>query len=206
MTLAQRRPSAYREATRRDAMAAAGPTLSGSRGRRALDRRGVRDDKNPAVAHKVHLREPSACQICGSVYLRKTWRHDHPVTRQLMDEAQWTECPACKQARREEGFGKVILRGSYLDEHEDAIRRRIAHVADRAEFTQPLHRIAAIGRERDGLEVITTSQKLAHRIAHELHKAFHGETRYSWSDRDGALLAIWERGAETNGSVGRRRR
>jgi hypothetical protein len=42
------------------------------------------------------------------------------------------------------------------------------------------------------LEVLTTSQKLAHRIVHELRKAFRGRARYAWS-ADGSLLATWER-------------
>jgi hypothetical protein len=40
--------------------------------------------------------------------------------------------------------------------------------------------------------VLTTSQKLAHRIARELQKAFGGRARYTWSDQDGALTAIWQ--------------
>ena len=38
--------------------------------------------------------------------------------------------------------------------------------------------------------MITTSQKLAHRIVHELNKLFRGATSYSWGD-DGTLLATW---------------
>jgi hypothetical protein len=41
------------------------------------------------------------------------------------------------------------------------------------------------------MEVLTTSQKLAHRLAHELEKAFGGRTHYAWSDRDGRLVANW---------------
>jgi hypothetical protein len=40
--------------------------------------------------------------------------------------------------------------------------------------------------------VLTTSQKLAHRIVRELNKAFHGHAKYSWSDNDGSLYARWE--------------
>ena len=43
------------------------------------------------------------------------------------------------------------------------------------------------------LEVLTTSQKLAHRIVHELRKAFRGRAYYIWSADDGSLLATWER-------------
>ncbi len=42
------------------------------------------------------------------------------------------------------------------------------------------------------LQVITTSQKLAHRIVHELNKLFRaGVATYSWRD-DGTLFATWE--------------
>ena len=43
---------------------------------------------------------------------------------------------------------------------------------------------------RDTLEVLTTSQKLAHRIAREVENSFNGQAHYSWSDDDGASLAI----------------
>jgi len=44
------------------------------------------------------------------------------------------------------------------------------------------------------LEILTTSQKLAHRIAHELAKAFGGRAKYQWGRADGeaGLLATWQ--------------
>ncbi|MBV8356385.1 MAG: hypothetical protein JO189_00400, partial [Deltaproteobacteria bacterium] len=50
--------------------------------------------------------------------------------------------------------------------------------------------------------VLTTSQKLAHRLAHELKKAFGGRVTYNWSD-DGTLLAHWN--YETQKGASRRR-
>ncbi|MGB8413282.1 MAG: hypothetical protein WCE23_10700, partial [Candidatus Binatus sp.] len=73
-----------------------------------------------------------------------------------------------------------------------AIRSRIANVERRAEFTQPERRIVSSKWDGATLEVLTTSQKLAHRIARELQKAFGGRARYTWSDQDGALTAVWE--------------
>jgi hypothetical protein len=86
----------------------------------------------------------------------------------------------------------VIVRGRYALAHEEAIRRRLANVAARAARTQPERRISTIDRHDDMLEVITTSQKLAHRMVHELRKLFRGRATYAWSD-DGTLLATWER-------------
>lgn len=42
-------------------------------------------------------------------------------------------------------------------------------------------------------EVLTTSQKLAHRIARELNRSFAGQVTNDWSDRDGELYAAWQR-------------
>jgi len=42
------------------------------------------------------------------------------------------------------------------------------------------------------LEILTTSQKLAHRIAHELAKAFGGRAKYQWADGEPGLLATWQ--------------
>lgn len=161
---------------------------------RALNRRGSRSEKSPPSPRPVRI-TPGAtvCKQCGAVFARKTWRRDHRVTLAFLDNASWRSCPACEQSGTAEGFGRIILRGAFVGPNEDTIRRRIENVAERASFTQPQRRITSISQERDGLEVITTSQKLAHRIVHELKKTFRGRASYAWSDRDGTLSATWER-------------
>jgi hypothetical protein len=78
------------------------------------------------------------------------------------------------------------------------IRRRIAHVAARARVTQPERRLVSIRPDGEGLEVRTTSEKLAHRIVREIEKAFGGLSAYVWSHRDRTLLVVWRGG--TSGS------
>jgi len=90
----------------------------------------------------------------------------------------------------------VLAVGTYIAEHAVEIRRRLENVAARARYTQPERRIVAITARGPALEILTSSQKLAHRIAHELKKAFRGTVSYAWSDRDGRLLAVWHRDAE----------
>jgi hypothetical protein len=74
----------------------------------------------------------------------------------------------------------------------EAVSARIANVERRAQFTQPERRIVSTNWDGKTLEVLTTSQKLAHRIAREVEKAFGGSTQFSWSDDDGSLLATVE--------------
>ena len=101
-------------------------------------------------------------------------------------------CPACEQAKRKEGQGRILVRGRFALAHEDDIRARIRNVAARAGYTQPQRRVVSVDREGDALEVLTTSQKLAHRIVIELKKVFRGRATFDWSD-DGTLLATWRR-------------
>lgn len=163
---------------------------------RSLNRSFVRDDKSPQVVRKTaNPKEPTVCARCGAVFLHKTWRHNHRLTDDLLERRQWGFCPACDQVSRLEGQGRLIIRGDGLAPNRRLIRTRIENVAGRAMATQPERRIVSIdmieSKDERALEVLTTSQKLTHRIAHELKKLFGGRTAYHWSD-DGTLFAIWE--------------
>ena len=163
---------------------------------RSLNRSSVRDDKSPQVVRKTaQPKEPTVCARCGAVFLHRTWRHNHRLTDELLERRQWGFCPACDQISRLEGQGRLIIRGSGLASNLALIRTRIQNVANRAITTQPERRIVSIdtieSKDEQALEVLTTSQKLTHRIAHELKKFLGGRTAYNWSD-DGTLYAIWE--------------
>ncbi len=165
----------------------------GRSGIRALNRRSTSTGRlKPAEVRTGRGDEPVLCERCGATFAKRIWRRtpaERPPGVQLA-AVEWRTCPACMQVEHEEWLGRVVLRGPLSTEQEAAIRKRMRNVAARAEFTQPERRIVSIERVRDKLEVLTTSQKLAHRIGHELQKAFGGRTRYAWLD-DGALEARW---------------
>lgn len=162
---------------------------------RSLNRAMTRDDKSPRVVRKTAQPiEPTICARCGALYLRKTWRHDHKLTDEMLERRHWGFCPACEQVSDLEAQGRLIIRGAGASARRDLIRRRIENAARYGMKTQPERRIVSIDKiESDGeaLEVLTTSQKLTHRIAHELKKLFGGRTSYNWSD-DGTLYATWD--------------
>lgn len=159
---------------------------------RSLVRRGSKSDRGPAVARRtMMLRGTTMCERCGAVYRTKQWHR--PTSAQLQWPAGlgWTTCPACRQVREGEYYGKVIIRGEAAERDEAAIRRRLEHIAERAQWTQPLRRIISVERHGRDLEVLTTSQKLAHRIVRSLVGAFGGAADYGWSESDGELRATW---------------
>jgi hypothetical protein len=159
------------------------------------DRVGRRSGKQPprAVRPRGKLLDPTVCERCGVVFTRKKWQALAAPPAALLRKAAWGICPACRRVRGHEGLGRVLLEGTFVTPNARAIRARIANVAARAAFTDPERRLVSIERVEGGLEVITTSQELAHRIARELTKAFRGRATYAWSDKDGSLFARWLR-------------
>ena len=136
---------------------------------------------------------PAACERCGAIFARRVWRRGSTATHERLAGARWTVCPACKQIGAQSGFGRIRIRGEAARTQEALIRRRIATVAERAAASQPERRIVSCGWDGDELEVLTTSQKLAHRVVHELKKVLGGKPTYRWSD-DRSLSVIWEPG------------
>lgn len=159
-----------------------------------LNQRGARSDRSPRVTAKgATFKEPTVCGRCGAVYFHKAWRRGRRI--ELLRHASWDVCPACRQIERGEFYGQVVIRALHSSAEQDEILRRVANVARRAEFTQPERKIVEIRRQAESLEVRTTSQKLAHRIVHELQKAFGGRGHFEWSHGDGRLLAVWDASA-----------
>ena len=137
------------------------------------------------------LGEPSACDRCGALFQRRVWRRSGPISPALLARVQWVTCPACVQEGGSTYMGRVRIEGEQLATHEDLIRRRIENVGARAAATQPERRVLSVDRVDGGLEVLTTSQKVAHRLVHELKKVLAGKATYEWSD-DGSLFATWK--------------
>jgi NMD protein affecting ribosome stability and mRNA decay len=154
---------------------------------RSLNRRGSQSDKTPPVARKLKFSDPSICQRCGAVYTQKTWRRGRRLTGEAAAKAKWVSCPGCAQVAAGEYYGQVLIDVDNAD--RDAVLGRIRNVERRAMITQPERRIVATNWSGQTLDVLTTSQKLAHRIACEIEKAFGGVVHFSWSDEEGSLLA-----------------
>lgn len=155
--------------------------------------RRTRSHQTPVATSREAFQELTGCDKCGVVYAHKTWRRSAGRSlRALEAGGTWGRCPACRERQSEAAAGTVLMRSASLDHLEAALRRRIAHVAERAAFTQPERRLVELRRLPDALQALTTSQELAHRIAREVEKAFGGRTTYSWSDGDGHLLARWD--------------
>ena len=160
--------------------------------RRALVRRGTEDGRVMPIDRAAGApADETLCERCGAVYRRKAWRREKAGALRASGRLAWSVCPACVQVEVGQYFGRVLVRCPRDAGATEAWIRRIESVGRREALRQPERRIVSIDRLGTGLEVLTTSQKLAHRIARALCAAFGGHATYTWSDRDGELLAAW---------------
>lgn len=165
--------------------------------------RGARTNRKPPVVLRTRVsREPTMCERCSAVYRDGTWRAGERTRRTSVIGVGWTLCPACAQVEDQEYFGRVLVPRALEPDVELEVRRRIWNVEKRARYTQPERRLVRIERVPRGLEILTTSQKLAHRIAHELEKAFGGRARYTWTDPEQVLEASWDPHARSKSNRG----
>jgi hypothetical protein len=163
--------------------------------------RAEQSGRPPVARRPLPSGGPLRCERCNAVYENKTWRTRRASTAVPVG-VTWTLCPACSQQAQGEYFGRVSIPAQLPEDMEIAVRRRVWNVERRARHTQPERRLVGMERTRQGLEILTTSQKLAHRIARELEKAFGGRARYAWADRERELDATWipANGADTQGT------
>ena len=168
------------------------PPIVDRRRRRALVRRGTDDGQVMPIDRAAGApTDRTLCERCGAVYRRKIWRRKKAGDLRPAGRLAWGVCPACVQVEVGQYFGRVLIRGLRDPGAAREVVRRIENVGRRAALRQPERRIVSIDRLGEGIEVLTTSQKLAHRIARSLYAAFGGRVTYAWSDRDGELFAAW---------------
>ena len=140
----------------------------------------------------------SVCPECHAICRNKRWSLDErefaAMTGGKGGAFAERRCPACRKIA--DGFvaGLVTLRGAYFREHREEILNLIRNAEKRAMGFNPLARIIRLTESEDGLEVLTTVEKLAQRIGREIHKACRGTVEYKWSEDSKLLRVHWARG------------
>lgn len=140
------------------------------------------------------MKEPSICAICEAVYRNRRWVAASESAQQKERSAANTICPACKQSRSGEPGGFVFVDGTYFTNHQDEIENLLRNEAKRAAEDNVLARIIDWTRG-DGHELTlkTTTEHLAQRLGHALHKAFHGKVNYDFSHENKLVRVNWLR-------------
>ena len=156
---------------------------------RALNRSGTKSQRGSPAAPRKNPPEGAFCERCGNRFHHRHWSVPEP--RERPARASWTVCPACRLVATHEFYGRVLIRGAEAMRKRDAIRALVENLTARGRVAKPQSRLVSLSQEMDGLEVLTTSQKLAHRIVNALLRAFGGKAHFAWASRDGELTATW---------------
>ena len=138
---------------------------------------------------------PRICQGCGAVYAKRRWTVGTPPPRRTSQAIATPQvlCAACRMAALGQFGGEVRLSGGFLAGHRPEIERLIRNEGRRAAEDNPLARITRLDRTADGLTVRTTTEHLAKRLGHALHKALHGHVHYQFSHENKFAHVTWSR-------------
>jgi len=144
---------------------------------------------------KMGNSETTVCKRCHAIYYNKRWYLDEELYKRkasLKDTVRIL-CPACLKIKDRFPGGVVTLTGDFLHEHKEEIMNLIRNEEERARGFNPLERIMEVTKKNKGMEITTTNEKLAQRIARSLERAYQGSVEYKWSSGTKLLRAEWER-------------
>ncbi len=144
--------------------------------------------------------EAAACVKCGAIYHKKRWTLPEDAPQAVLAKVSASvTCPGCIKVRDKFAEGFVTIQGSFLKAHKDEIIRLLRNKEAISRHTNPLERIIEIKRSGQGIEVTTTTEKLAQRLGAMLHKTFAGECVYKWSDDVKLARVVWTRQEAASG-------
>lgn len=183
--------------------------------------KGLRPSKKKAIdtevdpyMSEVKPNEAATCVKCGAIYHKKRWTLPEDAAQAVLAKANTmastrgstrvsasVTCPGCRKVRDKFAEGFVTIQGSFIKAHQNEIIRLLRNKESLVRHTNPLARIIEIKRSGSGIEVTTTTEKLAQRLGAMLHKTFAGECEYKWSDDVKLARVVWTR--QERASIGK---
>lgn len=141
---------------------------------------------------------PRVCSACGALYRNRRWTIDGDVATLLRrppsDRPALVVCPACVAKAAGQFAGEVRISGAFVAAHHDEVTTLLRTESDRAAVDNPLARVVSMESSAPGHIVVrTTTEHLAQRLGHALHKAFDGDVRYGFSHENKFAHVTWTR-------------
>lgn len=136
-----------------------------------------------------------ACRHCGAVYLKRRWiPGTDPRAAIAAAAATPTLCRACSMEAQGLVGGYLTARGSFFVAHRAEIERLLRKECSREMEDNPLGRILEWDRAvPDVLTLSTSTEHLAMRLGHALHKAFKGTVQFGFSHENKFARVTWAR-------------
>lgn len=132
--------------------------------------------------------QDARCPECGVVFRRGRWSWGRPSK-----DAIATTCPAC--LRIHDGFpgGYVTLKGPFVQDHREELRRLVEASEAQEKRQHPLERLMEISERAGSLEVTTTGNHLARAIGSALQEAYDGNLKMRYQSDENLVRATWTR-------------
>ncbi len=127
------------------------------------------------------------CTSCGVQYRGGKFEWYHGGIAGLKEII----CPACKRSETRAIGAVTSLHGEFLIKHKADILRLVRETEIIERALHPLQRIIEIDEQGAGIQIATTYEQLARRIAERIHSACGGSLQSSRSPGDGLLHMDW---------------
>lgn len=129
---------------------------------------------------------PSVCPICRLVFAEGRWqRGDAPAG------ANEEICPACRRIKENFPAGWLTVEGPWAMEHREEVLRTARNFAERMEEEHPLQRMIGIDESPEKMTISTTDIHLAQGIGRALHRAYHGNLHFTFTENEYVVRVNW---------------
>lgn len=121
------------------------------------------------------------CPECYSVYFRGSWHHALSGDKDLKENKnlKFTICPADKMIKAKQFEGQLLLEGVPAEIKKDLFNL-VENTGGMAFKKDPMDRIISIKDKNGQVEILTTENQLAQRIAGKIKESFKNKMRSGW--------------------------
>jgi len=113
------------------------------------------------------------CKDCNAVYYKKSWHHNLRNYKNLKEDlsVSFAVCPACRMIENGKFEGQIFVEGAPNNSIESVV-----HLAEafchRAYLKDPMDRIIKIKKRNSGIDIFTTENQLAIKLAKKIKDVF----------------------------------
>lgn len=132
------------------------------------------------------------CKNCNSVYYKKSWHHNLRNYKKLKEDLKivFSLCPACKMIKNNQFEGRLVVENIPVKIY-DSLAHLIENFCRRAFQKDPLDRLIKIKKAKNSLEITTTENQLAVKLAKKIREVFKKvEMKISYSPAPGDAVYI----------------
>jgi hypothetical protein len=102
-------------------------------------------------------------------------------------------CPGDQRIENGQVEGVVTLSGAFLGTHREEVKNVVNRVAREGRHRNVAARIFEMVEQDNTLVIETTDEHLAERMGKEVEKAFKGDLKIKWQEKDTFARVTWRR-------------